>query len=64
MQVALNIGLGIGCLVIAVLTGLIGGWFMVNGIRDKDWSAVFIAALILALTIFALSSAVMLFMRA
>jgi hypothetical protein len=63
MQIALNIGLGIGCLVVAVLMGLIGGWFMVNGVRDKDWSAIFVAAMILALTIFALSSAVMLFIR-
>lgn len=63
MQVALNVGLGIGCLVIAVLMGLIGGWFMVNGVRDRDWSAILIAGLILALTIFALISAVTLFMR-
>jgi len=63
MQLALNIGLGIGCLVIAALMGLIGGWFMVNAIRDKDWSVIFVAAMILALAIFALTSAVMLFIR-
>jgi hypothetical protein len=60
---SLNIGLGIGCLVIAALLGIIGGWYMANAIKDRDWSAIFVAALILALTIFAFNSAVMLFLR-
>ena len=63
MGVAVNIGLGIGCLVIAVLMAVIGGWFSWTGLRDKDWSAVVLAILILAVAVFAIVSAVSLFTK-
>ncbi len=60
---AVNIGLGIGCLIIAVLMALIGGWFSWTGLRDKDWSALLLAILILAVAVFAVVSAVTLFTK-
>ena len=63
MGVAVNIGLGIGCLIIAVLMALIGGWFSWTGLRDKDWSALLLAILILAVAVFAVVSAVTLFTK-
>ncbi|MGA2367145.1 MAG: hypothetical protein ABSF74_01020 [Dehalococcoidia bacterium] len=63
MGVAVNIGLGIGCLVIAVLMATLGGWFSWTGLRDKDWSAVALAILILAVAVFAVVSAVSLFTK-
>ena len=62
-MVAVNIGLGVGCLVIAVLMAVIGGWFSYAGIRDRDWSAVVLAVLILAVAVFAVVSAVSLFTK-
>lgn len=64
MGVEVDIGLGIGCLIIAVLMALIGGWFSWTGLRDKDWSALLLAILILAVAVFAVVSAVSLFSRA
>ncbi|MHB8085574.1 MAG: hypothetical protein ACYDHZ_07100 [Dehalococcoidia bacterium] len=64
MGVAVNIGLGIGCLIIALLMALIGGWFSYAGFRDRDWSGVVLAILILAVAVFAVVSAVSLFTKA
>jgi len=61
MVSAVNIGLGIGCIVIAVLMLLIGGWFSWTGFRDREWSSVFLSALIIAVAVFAIVSAVNLF---
>jgi drug/metabolite transporter superfamily protein YnfA len=63
MGVAVNIGLGIGCLIIAVLMAVIGGWFSWSGLRDRDWSALMLAILILAVAVFAVISAVSLFTK-
>jgi hypothetical protein len=64
MQSAVDIGLGIGCLIIAMLMAGIGGWFCWTGFKDKDWSALFLAILILAVAVFAVVSAINLFIRA
>jgi hypothetical protein len=61
MVSAVNIGLGIGCIVIAVLMLAMGGWFSWTGFRDRDWSSVFLSVLILAVAVFAVVSAVNLF---
>ena len=63
MNIGVNLGLGIGCMVIAVLMAAIGMWFVVNGVKDRDWSAIIVAILILAVAAFALSSAVALFLK-
>jgi hypothetical protein len=49
---------------IAALMALIGTWFMVNGIKNRDRSAIVVAALILVVAVFALGSAVGLFLKA
>ena len=64
MNIGVNLGLGLGCVLIAALMGLIGTWFAVNGIKDRDWSAVVVAVLILVVAVFALGSAVALFLKA
>jgi hypothetical protein len=64
VNIGVNLGLGAGCVLIATLMALIGTWFMVNGVKDRDWSAIVVAALILAVAAFALSSAVGLFLKA
>jgi len=64
MNIGVNLGLGAGCVLIAALMALIGTWFVVNGVKDRDWSAIVVAALILAVAVFALSSAVGLFLKA
>ncbi|MBN1376180.1 MAG: hypothetical protein JXA01_08505 [Dehalococcoidia bacterium] len=61
MVSAVNIGLGIGCIVIAVLMAVIGGWFTWTGIKDREWSSVVLAALIFGVAVFAVISAVNLF---
>ena len=61
MVSAVNIGLGIGCIVIAVLMAAIGGWFSFTGFRDREWSSVALSVLILAVAAFAVVSAVTLF---
>jgi len=61
MPSAVHIGLGIGCLVIAVLMVTIGVWFSWSGFRDRDWSAVLLALLIIAVAVFATISAFNLF---
>ncbi|MGA2157603.1 MAG: hypothetical protein ABSG90_00145 [Dehalococcoidia bacterium] len=63
MGVAVDIGLGIVCLIIAFLMALIGRWLSWIGFRDKDWSAVVLALMILAVTIFAVVSSIGLFTR-
>ncbi len=63
MGSAVDIGLGIGCLIIAILMAGIGGWFSWTGFKDKDWSALFLAILILAVAVFAVISAISLFTR-
>lgn len=61
MVSAVNIGLGIGCIVIAVLMLAIGGWFSYTGIRDREWSSVILSLLIIGVAVFAVISAVNLF---
>ncbi|MBN1691572.1 MAG: hypothetical protein JW901_11170 [Dehalococcoidia bacterium] len=61
MVSAVNIGLGTGCIVIAVLMVVIGGWFIWTGIKDREWSSVVLAVLIFAVAVFAAISAVNLF---
>lgn len=63
MNIGVNVGLGLGCLLIAVLMGSIGAWFAFSGFKDRDWSAIVVATLILAVAIFALGSAVGLFLK-
>ena len=63
MNIGVNLGLGIGCMVIAVLMAAIGTWFIVNGVKDRDWSGIIVAILILVVAAFALSSAVALFLK-
>jgi len=58
---AVNIGLGIGCIVIAVLMAAIGGWFSWTGIRDREWSSVILSLLIFGVAVFAVVSAINLF---
>ena len=64
MNIGVNLGLGAGCVLIAALMALIGTWFMVNGIKNRDRSAIVVAALILVVAVFALGSAVGLFLKA
>jgi hypothetical protein len=42
---------------------VIGGWFSWSGLRDRDWSALMLAILILAVAVFAVISAVSLFTK-
>jgi hypothetical protein len=56
-----NIGLGIGCIIIAVLMVTIGIWFIWTGIRDREWSSIILSVLILAVAAFAIVSAYNLF---
>lgn len=58
---AVNIGLGIGCIVIAVLLAVIGGWFSYAGFKKREWSSVLLAILIFGVAVFAIISAVNLF---
>jgi len=64
VNISVNAGLGAGCALIAVLMALIGAWFAVNGVKDRDWSSIFVAVLILAVAVFAMSSAVGLLLKA
>jgi hypothetical protein len=63
VNIGVNLGLGAGCMLIAVLMALIGTWFVVNAIKDRDWSAIVVAALILVVAVFALGSAVALLLK-
>lgn len=61
MVSAVNIGLGVGCIVIAALMAIIGGWFSYTGFRNREWSSILLAILIFAVAIFAVINAVNLF---
>jgi uncharacterized membrane protein YccC len=61
MVSAVNVGLGIGCLVIALLMAVIGGWFVWTGARDREWSSIVLAVFIYGVAAFAVISAVNLF---
>jgi hypothetical protein len=61
LPVALNTGLAIGCIIIGALMLVIGGWFTINGIRDKDWSTFIFSLMILGVAGFAFYSAFHLF---
>jgi amino acid permease len=61
MVSAVNIGLGVGCIVIAALMAVIGGWFTYSGIKNREWSSVLLAILIFCVAIFAVINAVNLF---
>ena len=61
MTSAVNIGLGVGCVVIALLMTAIGGWFIWSGFRDREWSSVVLSILIFAVAAFASVSAYNLF---
>lgn len=56
-----NLGLGIGCLLIAALMAIMGGWFIWSGLRDRDWSSVGLSIIIFAVAAFACISAYKLF---
>ncbi len=64
MSIGVNLGLGIGCALIAAPMAVIGVWFGVNGVKDRDWSTLIVAILILAVVVFAAISAVGLFLKA
>ena len=63
MQVGmLNIGLGIGCLLVGGLMAFWGVWFIINGIKEKEWGSVFLGILGVGLACFAVYSAINLFL--
>jgi len=63
MQATLNIGLGIGCLVVGGLMAFIAIWFGLNGIKEKDGVSVFFGLAILGVAVFAFVSAFNLFTK-
>jgi hypothetical protein len=63
MQVGmLNIGLGIGCLLVAALMTFWGAWFVFNGFKEREWGSVILDALGIGLACFAIYGAVNLFL--
>ena len=61
MVSTVNIGLGIGCVIIGLLMAFLGVWFMWNGFKDKDWSSVVLSVMIFGVAAFAGVSAYNLF---
>lgn len=57
MPFMLNVGLVVGCIIIGILMLAIGGWFCMTGVKDRDWSTVVLAIMVLGVAGFAFYSA-------